>query len=282
MRSFAIFAPSDRRFRRSRAKPTRRRRRGGMAKLRVAGLFVLALVGLYGSYRGATAVLNGPFFRVDDITVHGTDRLSHGEVLALLDGLRGGSILLVDLNLWQRRLLTLPWIREVALRRVLPSTIDVVVAERTPVGLARIDTQLYLIDALGVIIDRYGTQYAEFDLPVIDGLSTERRGVVPLIDGERVALAVRLLSDVAARTDLERRISQIDVSDVRDAVVILDESPTMIHLGDEQFLERLRSYVELAPALRERVPEIDYVDVRFGERVYVRPAVPVGTTGSGK
>ena len=28
----------------------------------------------------------------------------------------------------------------------------------------------------------------------------------------------------------------------------------------------------LAPALRERVPAIDYVDLRFDERVYVRPA----------
>ena len=41
---------------------------------------------------------------------------------------------------------------------------------------------------------------------------------------------------------------------------------------DEKFLERLQSYLELAPALRERVPEIDYVDLRFGTRVYVRPA----------
>ena len=33
----------------------------------------------------------------------------------------------------------------------------------------------------------------------------------------------------------------------------------------------MQSYVDLAPALRDRVPEIDYVDLRFDERVYVRP-----------
>ena len=42
--------------------------------------------------------------------------------------------------------------------------------------------------------------------------------------------------------------------------------------GNERFVERLQSYYELAPALRERVPDIDYVDLRFDERVYVRPA----------
>jgi cell division septal protein FtsQ len=69
------------------------------------------------------------------------------------------------------------------------------------------------------------------------------------------------------------RVSQIDVSDARNAVVLLDGDPTSVRLGDEHFVERLESYVELAPALRERVPEIEYVDMRFGDRVYVRPAV---------
>jgi hypothetical protein len=34
----------------------------------------------------------------------------------------------------------------------------------------------------------------------------------------------------------------------------------------------VQSYVDLAPALRKSVPEIDYVDLRFDERLYVRPA----------
>jgi cell division septal protein FtsQ len=33
----------------------------------------------------------------------------------------------------------------------------------------------------------------------------------------------------------------------------------------------VQSYVDLAPALHQRVPDIDYVDLRFDERVYVRP-----------
>jgi cell division septal protein FtsQ len=68
------------------------------------------------------------------------------------------------------------------------------------------------------------------------------------------------------------QISQIDVSDSRNAVVLLEGDPTLIRLGNERFVERLQSYRELAPALREQVPAIDYVDLRFDERVYVRPA----------
>ena len=46
----------------------------------------------------------------------------------------------------------------------------------------------------------------------------------------------------------------------------------VVRLGDDQFVDRLQSYLDLAPALRERVENIDYVDLRFDERVYVGPA----------
>jgi len=72
--------------------------------------------------------------------------------------------------------------------------------------------------------------------------------------------------------NMQTQISQIDVSDSRNAVVLLEGDPTLLRLGNERFVERLRSYHELAAALRERVPAIDYVDLRFDERVYVRPA----------
>ena len=68
------------------------------------------------------------------------------------------------------------------------------------------------------------------------------------------------------------RLSEVDVTDAHDAVVLLDGDPALLHLGDDKFLERVQSYLELSPALRERVTEIDYVDLRFDPRVYVRPA----------
>ena len=54
--------------------------------------------------------------------------------------------------------------------------------------------------------------------------------------------------------------------------MILSGDPAVIQLGEDQFLARLQSYLDLAPTLRERVADIDYVDLRFDDRIYVRPA----------
>jgi cell division septal protein FtsQ len=147
----------------------------------------------------------------------------------------------------------------------------VFVSEREPMGLCRLQKQLYLIDRSGVLIDEFGPQYAQFDLPIIDGLVRPPSSGQPAIDERRAAFAARVLDAIAPRKDLAHGISQIDVTDLHDAVVLIEGDTALLHLGDDQFLERLQSYVDVAPALRERVQDIDYVDLRFKDRVYVRP-----------
>jgi cell division protein FtsQ len=266
-----VSAPADRRFRRKHVRPARRRRPWAGQGLRMLRLAVAAAVALYAVYRGAALVLSAEALYVTHFTVVGTERLSNGEVIALIEGVRGQSLVTVDLEPWRQKLKQSPWVADAAMRRVFPGTIAVAISERQPMGIGRLRNDLYLIDQRGTIIDQYGPNYAEFDLPIIDGLEGPPRDGAPMIDDGRAALASRLLASVQARPDLANRISQVDVSDVRDAAVILKDDTAVVRVGDDQFVERLQSYLDLAPTLRERVDSIDYVDLRFDERVYVRP-----------
>ena len=268
----AVRAPADKRFRRARVTPARRRRSWGRRSVRLLRAALVSAAAAYVGYRIVSMVLGAPALRIDRIVVRGNERLSVGEVQALMGSIRGESILLADLDAGRQKLIMSPWVSDVALRRVLPSTIEVVVSERNPLGLGRLAGQLYLVDGQGTIIDEYGPQFADFDLPIIDGLSTAPQGARPVVDGARADLAARLIEEVSARAGLTERISQIDVRDTGDVVVMLSGDSAVIHLGHERFLERLELYVELAPTLRAHVPEIDSVDLRFDERVYVRPA----------
>jgi cell division septal protein FtsQ len=149
--------------------------------------------------------------------------------------------------------------------------VEVFVSERRPMGLCRLGSTLYLVDPHGTLIDEFGPQYSEFDLPIIDGLVRSPGSGQPTIDETRAELAARVIDALALRKELAQRVSQIDVRDAHDAVVMLDRDAALLHLGEDKFLERVQSYLDLAPALHQRVPDIDYVDLRFDERVYVRP-----------
>lgn len=266
-----VAVPPDRRFRRADVSPERRRRIGRRV-LRVVrwGAPLLAILALAGW--GVSAAVHSDLLRVRRIVVRGTTHLSAGEVEGLVQGLRQEPLLGVDFTTYRRRLLDSPWIADVALSRVLPATVTISVTERVPMALARLGAQIFLVDRAGVIIDEYGPQYHQFDLPLVDGLLTPPRAGQPAVPADRLALANGLLGALGTRVDLRRHVSQIDVSRPRDATVLFDDDPAWLHLGDERFLERLQNYVDLRPTLKDRFHGIDYVDLRFDDRVFIRAA----------
>lgn len=264
-----VKAPAEKNFRRAKVKPGRRRASPFRLSWRLVRATLATLVVIYGVYRGFALVLNATVLQVSRIAVSGNVRLSRGEVQQLVHGLYGANILTADLDRYRRAILDSPWVAEAALRRVLPSTVEISVVERQPFGISRLRQQLYLVDREGTVIDEFGPQYAEFNLPIIDGLVTAPRDGKPAIDPDRARLAARVVDSLAADPLLASRLSQIDVSDVHNAAVLLDDDPALLYLGEEKFKERLTSYLEVADAIREGVAsEIDYVDLRFGQRVF--------------
>lgn len=267
----SVKAATEKNFRRARLKPGKRRGAKRRVSWRAVRVVVVTVLVTYAAYRAFDLVVSASALQVQHISVTGNSKMSAGEIRALADGIRGKSILTADLSAYRRRLLASPWVADVGLRRVLPSTIEVFVSEREPMGLCRLQKQLYLVDRSGVVIDEFGPQYAQFDLPIIDGLVRPPSSGQPAIDERRAEFAARVLDGIAPRKDLARSISQIDVTDLHDAVVLIEGDTALLHLGEDRFLERLQSYVDVAPALRDRVHDIDYVDLRFKDRLYVRP-----------
>lgn len=266
----AVQTRTDRRFRRAHVKPSRRRR-ASATRRKLAGV-----VAALGAVALAAFLLPGMlssagFLQVTTIAVRGQAHVSEGEILALIGPLHGQNILKADLETHRQHVMASGWVKTATLRRVLPSTIEISVEERVPVGLARFGGRLYLIDSGGTVIDEYGPRFAAGSLPIIDGLSPGDEAVV---DETRVRLASSVVAALDASPELSGQVSQIDVGDPYDAVVLLNDGPTLIHLGHEQFVERLEEYLELAPALRAYVRDIDYVDMRFDRRVFIRPTEP--------
>jgi cell division septal protein FtsQ len=97
-----------------------------------------------------------------------------------------------------------------------------------------------------------------------------------------VSVTGRFLAALASRPDLRSRVSQIDVSDPRDVIVLLDDDPALLHVGDSRFAERLTTYFQIASRIRDEWNEIDYVDLRLDdvERVIVRAKTAPGIEGA--
>lgn len=263
-------APRDPRLLRSRGgvrggTPSWRGRAWTVARV---AMLVVALIG--SGWYVQDVMTSGDAFAVRKLRVIGTSRLSQGEVQGLLDGLVGRNIVTTALEPWRARLLASPWVREASLRRALPSTIEVRITERLPMAVARAGETLLLIDEQGAVVDEFGPRYGRLDLPIVDGLIDPRATVTTPPDEARVALVSSVL--VSLRDgNLLGRVSQIDVRTPRNVVVMLSGDTAQLQVGRERFAERVQGYLDMQERLARMLTQVESVDLRFDNRVYVRP-----------
>ncbi len=258
-----------------------RKASGRLSHARVARLvFFQALLG-----SGVAAVFfavargGAPDLEIDRILVEGNDRLSEGEILELIDVDEATNILTLALDETKGKLLRSAWVKDVELKRMLPATLTLQIVERTPVAVAAL-SELYLLAEDGTILDQLPPFYDMEKLILVRGLSDQDKSV----SSERTALAGRMAEALLADQRLALLVSELDVADGADSMTLrLRESPLTFLVSEQTMVARLSEVVPLLAGIRERLPGVEVLDLRFQNRVYVRlnqPAPPVvGVTG---
>ena len=132
----------------------------------------------------------------------------------MLSGLRGESLVWTDLDRWRQRLLASPWVRDAALRRSLPSTVEVVVWERQPIGIGRLSNDMYLDrrtrgDHRPVRTSVRGSRPADRRRSVAPRVGTAQGPARPMPRGRNWRPASSARS--RPKPDIAPRLSQIDV-----------------------------------------------------------------------
>jgi cell division septal protein FtsQ len=202
--------------------------------------------------------------RVRDVAVRGNRFLSEGEVRELIGPAIGESLLTVDLDQIRRNLAASPWVGVATVRREMPSTLRVDIIERVPLAFAESD-QLYVMDRGGDLIDLLGPRTSGFDLPIVRGLQSASAS-------EREARARRAAALIEDLDDLAAEVSEISVDRSNDLVLVLRGDSSIVKLAEPPYRERLVSFLQLRHKLRERCPDAEYFDLRFKNRIYVKPA----------
>ena len=227
-----VAAPADRRFRRAHVKPARRRatwRASGRGR-RSRTACVAALAVLLRLSRRRRRRARAACCRSTASSCAATSGCRAAKCWRCSNGLRGENLVWTDLDAWRERLLASPWVRDAALRRSLPSTVEVVVV-RAAADRHRPHRTADCIwsTSAASIIDEYGPQYADLDLPIVDGLSPRQRRRT--LTDERAGRPGGARDHVAAGASptIARRLSQVDVTDLHNAAVILTGDPAVIY-----------------------------------------------------
>jgi cell division protein FtsQ len=241
------------------ARVKRNQRRPG----RTLRLFSLGLV-LVSAALGVYLLKHSKVFELHEVVFVGNSHLSDADMLRLMGVRMGRNLLNISSEEMAEGLMSSPWVREASLRKEFMHRIRVMVVEAEPVALLRNEGGTYLVDSEGKVLEQLSEQTETF-LPLI---IVRRAGDY----GEAYVEALSL-AQVVKEAGLLERHGRVEIVGLENGVKALSirVDGVEVRVGHGEYRKKLARYFELSDDIRRRRIDVEYVDVRFANRVVVKP-----------
>lgn len=208
------------------------------------------------------------YFKIKTIKVTGNKFVTEEELSPYLNEFHDKNILKADLKNMMFILKEHPWIKDVAVKRELPSSILVNITERMPAVYINSKGKRYLADEEGVILGE--KPESMLNLPVIYGISLSGYGknTGEKVSTEGMQSALELKKELASLPWIDISTAGIEVGD--RAQITLHLKDYSIRLGKGRYKEKLKRFYELTNNLKDKGNSFKEVDLRFENQVIVK------------
>jgi cell division protein FtsQ len=214
----------------------------------------------------------------EDIQAVGLTQVARAEILPVFGEDIGKNIFFIHLGQRRKELEQIPWVKTATVMRLLPDQIRVSVVERTPIAFVLEGQQFELVDADGMLLTMSpeGMTQHHYSFPVVTGVDPHEPAASRKV---RMAVYQRLIADLdSTGQNISRQISEIDLTDPEDARVKMQDDPTLLHFGDEQFLARYQRYKAHIGEWRQQYPQLSAMDLRYDSQVVLKMASGASAT----
>jgi len=218
---------------------------------------VVAVVVLaYSASIAAKSVLH-----INKVVFTGNEHLTDGE-LKTLAGLKNSDNLIgISSSRVFSKMMESPWIRNVSIRKELPDRLHILIEESEPFALLDIKGGLFIVDDRGTMLEKLKDSPIPF-LPVISGNPFGNKEVYSqALDLARVIREKGLL--------LNSDYIEIIASRLQDISVNIDGVIVKVGAGDYE--NKLLRFEDIEEEIKSRNIHVDYIDLRFANKVVVKP-----------
>ena len=210
----------------------------------------------------------------DQIEVANNHLVPREEIQKLFAQDRNRSVLRVPLDARRSQIQELPWVEDASVQRILPNHLRIEITERTPVAFFRNGSELVLVDAHGVLLDR--PEGEDFHFPIVTGLSEN----MPREEREkRMETYQEFLKDIElVRAGSSERVSELELGNPRDLRAVLTglgsgdaAQAVTVHFGQSDFAGKYRMLVDNFAQWQANAGRVQSIDLQYSRQVVVNP-----------
>ncbi len=253
-------------------------RRGSLPKKTAHRLIWASMaLGLLGLASLATIVLynygeRSWRFRIEsseNIEVTGIENVTKAQIMEVMGADIGRNTFFVPLTQQKAQLEQIPWVESASVMRFVPNRLKVEIHERTPVAFARVGPRIFLIDAVGTLMEL--PQKHKYSFPVILGMNPGEPLSTRLPRMKAYNELVQQLDSGGARYSQD--LSEVDLSDLDNLKVRVNDpqGDVLVELGSSDYLKRYKTYVSHVQEWRQQFQKLESVNLRYDNQVIVNP-----------
>src|SRR6202047_2151254 len=211
-------------------------------------------------------------FRVDssdNIEITGTQNVTKGQIMEVMGADMGRNVFFIPLAQQKAQLEQIPWVESASVMRFVPNRLTVAIHERTPVAFARVGPRIFLIDAVGTLMEL--PQKHKYSFPVILGMNPGEPLSTRVPRMKTYNELVQQLDSGGARYSQD--LSEVDLSDLDNLKVRVNDpqGDVLVELGSGDYLKRYRTYVSHVQEWRQQFQKLESVNLRYDNQVIVNP-----------
>ena len=205
----------------------------------------------------------------DNIEVTGIENVTQAQIMEVMGADIGRNIFFVPLTLQKALLEQIPWVESASVMRFVPNRLKVEIHERTPVAFARVGPRIFLIDAVGTLMEL--PQKHKYSFPVILGMYPGEPLSTRVPRMRAYNELVRQLDSGGARYSQD--LSEVDLSDLDNLKVRVNDpqGDVLVELGSSEYLKRYKTYVSHVQEWRQQFQKLESVNLRYDNQVIVNP-----------
>jgi len=234
--------------------------------LLISGLLTAVLV-----VAGIGALANEYLF-IREMNFYGNRHLSEDDLKALTGCSTKSRLFSISASEIYRRLRTSPWVKDAMVRKDLTGRLDIYLTESVAIGVLLADDKPWLIDREGVRLEAIRPEQSYF-LPLI---KTD-----PSASSEAYQEAVSLATVLHDRK-LMAQAGNTEITGTRPEDITMKADDLVIKIGAGEFHKKLEKLNFVKEEIARRNMKVEYVDLRFADKIVVKPHKQSGADEDGK
>lgn len=207
---------------------------------------------------------NKAHLTVQRVVIEGHARTTKEEVMNVLNIAQGMSILEIDLEEIREKVAQLPWVRSALVERHLPSSLRIVVEEKTPIAIWQNRQKYFPLDQDGQTIADNKTVLSNLVLVVGADAPLNTPELITLLDQYP-----KLASEVRSAVRIGDRRWNLIFRDVQNGVVV--------YLPETDMAVAIRRLQDLQDKQQILDKDLKVIDLRLSDRLIVRTTADLTT-----